>query len=82
MRHQAWFVNWFCSSFLYMNAKKTDYNRFYICLKDLKIFPITRFLVTRYFVTLGSNTHNKLKFSHALTFQPIPWWFVAIYKQK
>ena len=27
---QACFVNWFCSSYLYVNTKETDFNRFYI----------------------------------------------------
>ena len=64
---QACFVNWFCSSYLYISTKKTDFNRFYIFLNDLRIFNrskfffVTRFsvtslLVTRYFVTLFSNT--------------------------
>ena len=72
-------LNWFWSSFLYINAKKNDYNRFYIFLKDLKIFDPSIFFplnglsfVARYFVALCSNTHNKLKFSHVLlTFQAI-----------
>ena len=58
---------------------KNDYNRFYIFLKDLKIFDPANFFplsglsfVARYFVALCSNTHNKLKFSHVLlTFQAI-----------
>ena len=57
MGRQAWFVNWFCSSFLYINTKKYDYNRFNIFLKDLrtfgpsKVFPVTRFVVTSLLVT-------------------------------
>ena len=65
--HQACFVNWFCSSYLYINTKETDFDQFYIFLNDLRIFDrskfflVTRFsvtslLVTRYFVTLFSNT--------------------------
>ena len=61
--HQACFVNWFCSSYLYINTKETDFDQFYIFLNDLRIFDrskfflVTRFsvtslLVTRYFVTL------------------------------
>ena len=52
MGRQAWFVNWFCSSYLYINAKK-DYNRFYIFLKDLRIFvnPSKFFTITRVLVT-------------------------------
>ena len=64
---QACFVNWFGSSHLYIRTKNYDFNRFYIFLKDFKIFDpwkfflVTRFsvtslLVTRYFVTLFSNT--------------------------
>ena len=68
--HQACFVNWFCSYYLHISTKRNDFNRFYIFLKDLRIFDrskfflVTRFsvtslLVTRYFVTLFSNTPAK-----------------------
>ena len=59
---------------------KNDYNRFYIFLKDLKIFdpsnffPIKPSLICCWLLRcfLCSNTHNKLKFSHVLlTFQAI-----------
>jgi len=67
-------VNWFCSYYLYINDKKSiiDYNRFYAFLQyfiiynPLKFLSVTRFLVTpllvtRYYVTLFSNT-LKLRF--------------------
>ena len=68
---QACFVNWFCCSYLYINTKEIDFNRFFTFLNDLRIFDrskfflVTRFsvtslLVTRYFVTLFSNTLNEL----------------------
>ena len=68
MGRQAWFLNWFWSSFLYINAKKkiiidSTYFKNFFPLSGLSF-------VARYFVALCSNTHNKLKFSHVLlTFQ-------------
>ena len=75
MGRQACFGNWFSSSYLNISAKKNDFNRFYIFLKDLTIFDrskfflVTRFsvtllFVTRYFITLFSNTlYRVLKIS-------------------
>ena len=49
---QACFVNWFCSSYLYINTKETNFNRFYVFLNDLRIFDRSKFfLVTRFSVT-------------------------------
>ena len=69
MGRQACIVNWFCSSYLYMKTKKTiliDNTYFKKKLRMFnpsKFFLVTRFsvttfkvLVTRYFVTLFSNT--------------------------
>ena len=42
---QACFVNWFCSSYWYISAKETDFNRFYIFLNDLRIFDRSKFLL-------------------------------------
>ena len=58
MGRQVCFVNWFCiSSYLYVNTKKAiiiDSTYFY---KNFSIFgPSNFFPVTRYFVTLFSNT--------------------------
>ena len=61
MGRQVCFVNWFCiSSYLYVNTKKAiiiDSTYFY---KNFSIFgPSNFFPVTRYFVTLFSNTPQK-----------------------
>ena len=49
--HQACFVSWFCSSSLYISTKKNGFNRFYIFLKDMRIFdPWKFYLVTRFSV--------------------------------
>ena len=51
MGRQAWFLDRLWSSYLYISSKKNDYDRFYIFLKDLRIFdPSKFFLVTRFSV--------------------------------
>ena len=79
MGRQAWFLNWFWSSFLHINAKKliiidsTYFKKIWKFLTPRIFFPLSGLsFVAHYFVALCSNTHNKLKFSHVLlTFQAI-----------
>ena len=91
MGRQAWFLDRLWSSYLYINSKKNDYDRFYIFLKDLRIFdpskffPVTRSLVSLLLVTslnrvvtLIANSNFHTYYSH---FKQMPG-IVATYKQK
>ena len=65
MGRQARFVNWLCSSYLYVNTQKTiliNSTYFKTIIKFLTLQNFCRYSVFRYFVTLFSNTLISLFF--------------------
>ena len=91
MGRQDWFLNWLWSSYLYINAKKKhDYNRFYIFLKNLRIFDPSKFfaitwslvpsLLVTYLICVVTPITNSNFHTYYSHFKQLPG-VVATYKQ-